>query len=98
MTETYIELICQEAIKTYGEQSQKFVAIEEMAELTKELIKDYRGIGNIKNIIEEIADAKIMIKQLEIIYGKDLIDLVTQEKIDRLDQRMSDGIGKIKSR
>lgn len=40
----------------YGDNIAKCYAVEEMAELAKELIKDIRGIGNRENIIEEIAD------------------------------------------
>ena len=34
--------IFEEAIETYGADLQKQVAIEEMAELTKEICKDFR--------------------------------------------------------
>ena len=44
----------------YGLEKQKLKAIEEMAELTKALLKDDK-----KNIVEEIADVEIMIVQLK---------------------------------
>lgn len=41
---------------TFGEDNQIIVAIEELAELQKELTKWIRGKGHICNIAEEIAD------------------------------------------
>lgn len=56
---------------TYGLNPQIDIAIEEMAELTKELLK-YRRAGysneaadRAKNIVEELADVQIMILQIE---------------------------------
>lgn len=81
--------IFEKAIETYGADLQKQVAIEEMAELTKEICKDFRGKGNREHIIEEIADVDIMLQQLMIMY-----DITTEEmlnavgiKIARLDER-----------
>ena len=82
--------IFEKAIEVYGADLQKQVAIEEMAELTKEICKDFRVKGNREHIIEEIADVLIMMSQLEIIYDiktKELID-VTENKIKRLDERL----------
>lgn len=82
--------IFEKAIETYGADLQKQVAIEEMAELTKEICKEFRGKGNREHIIEEIADVDIMLQQLMIMY-----DITTEEmlnavgiKIARLDKRL----------
>lgn len=61
--------IMKSAIKTFGPQLQTVVAIEEMSELQKELTKFLRGNGKKKNLTEEVADALIMITQIQIIYG-----------------------------
>lgn len=58
-----------EAIKTFGKDSQCKIAIEEMAELTKEICKNFRGSDNVDHIAEEIADVKIILMQLEIIFN-----------------------------
>lgn len=58
-----------EAIKTFGKDSQCKIAIEEMAELTKEICKNFRGFDNVDHIAEEIADVKIILMQLEIIFN-----------------------------
>ena len=89
MTIGEIMTIFEKAIETYGADLQKQVAIEEMAELTKEICKDFRGKGNREHIAEDIADVLIMMSQLEIIYDiktKELMD-ITDNKIKRLDER-----------
>ncbi len=72
--------VLEKAIEVYGKDLQKQVAIEEMAELTKEICKDFRGKGNREHIIEEIADVCIMLDQLMIIY-----DIETNEMLDEID-------------
>ena len=72
--------ILEKAIEVYGADLQKQVAIEEMAELTKEICKDLRGKGNREHIIEEMADVCIMLDQLMIIY-----DIETNEMLDEID-------------
>jgi|WetSurMetagenome_2_1015567.scaffolds.fasta_scaffold03545_12 hypothetical protein len=87
-----------EAIKRWGIESQSFMAIEEMAELTKALSKIYRECGQkqIENVIEEIADVKIMLEQMEMIYEpiaeksdiKKLVAEARESKLYRLAQRL----------
>lgn len=62
-------------IDRYGESAQVDIAIEEMSELTKALLKYRRNDEYIyrrnelrKDIIEEIADVSIMLEQLKIIF------------------------------
>ena len=65
----YIELI-QTIAKSYGKEKQVLQAVEEMAELQKELIKNVnRNKDNKKEIILEIADVEIMLMQLVDIYN-----------------------------
>lgn len=72
--------VLEKAIEVYGADLQKQVAIEEMAELTKEICKDFRGKGNREHIIEEMADVCIMLDQLMIIY-----DIKTNEMLGEID-------------
>ena len=86
--------ILQEAIKKYGVNSQCNVCIEEMSELTKELLKLRRESTQAgykkrrKNIEEEIADVQIMLDQMKMIFG----DTTGWEefKVNRLKERMED--------
>lgn len=78
------------AVAKFGLESQILMAIEEMSELTKALLKliryvDYRqGDGNaiVENINEERADVTIMLKQLEAVFGKN--DKMMEKKLVHL--------------
>ena len=83
------ESIYTNALITYGEVVQMVVAVEELSECQKEICKFLRGYGSASNLAEEIADATIMLEQLQYIFG--LNNLVCQkmdEKIGRLDERL----------
>jgi hypothetical protein len=56
-----------DAISFFGKEKQELKAIEEMAELIKALCKKTLG-GDVKPVLEEIADVEIMLEQLKIIY------------------------------
>lgn len=74
--------IYKRMIEKFGKEAQTIVAIEELSELQKALCKCLRGEDNFSNVIEEIADVKIMLEQLELIYDCDL--LVIQEMAKKL--------------
>jgi hypothetical protein len=84
--------ILQKAIKKYGVNNQCDVWIEEMSELTKELLKLRRESTQAgfqkrrENIKEEIANVQIMLDQMRIIFG----DTSEQEefKVNRLRERL----------
>ena len=82
----------EKAIETYGKDMQLTVAVEELSELIKEICKCKRGSNNLENIIEEMADCYIMLKQLEIIFDIDYNDIVMirNNKIDRLAKRLEE--------
>lgn len=79
-----------QAINKYGEDMQLNIAIEEFAELTKEICKYKRGADNISNITEEMADCYIMLEQIKIVFNLESKDIRKKmnEKINRLKQRM----------
>lgn len=81
--------VLKTALVTYGIDMQRAVAIEEMAELTKELVKDKRGQDNLDHIIEEIADVEIMLAQLKLHYeiGRE-VQFEIIEKVKRLANRL----------
>ena len=77
------------ALATYGFDMQRLVAIEEMSELIKELVKEKRGADNLEHIIEEIADVEIMLAQLKMYYGiKEDVQYEVNEKVVRLAGRL----------
>ena len=82
--------ILEKAIEVYGADLQKQVAIEEMAELTKEICKDFRGKGNREHILEEIVDVSIMLEQLQIMYGISISEMfrAVESKVKILEERL----------
>ena len=69
--EKYIKII-QDIVNKYSKEEQVLQAIEEMSELTKELIKNInRNKQNETEIILEVADVEIMLAQLILIYDTD---------------------------
>ena len=85
--------IFKKAIETYGADMQLNVAIEEFAELTKEICKYKRGMNNTEAIVEEMADCCIMFNQMLLIFGIDITTVadVMDYKIKRLDNRLKQG-------
>jgi len=82
-----MDSVCKSADEKFGVDAQVFMAIEEMAELMKELSKAYPGKNNGDEIRSEIADVEIMMMQMRYIFDiKDAgsIDDIKQEKLARL--------------
>lgn len=78
------------ALKDWGKEPQMMQVIEEMAELTKEILKNInRKKDNIAEIIEETADVEIMLGQLKCCYGieKQVADYKA-EKMQKIDDRL----------
>ena len=74
----------------FGNRKQTIKAIEELSELAASLARDLM-IGDLRNsTIEEIADVKIMIAQLEYLVG-DSVNVAVEQKIKRTLKRIEDG-------
>ena len=62
--------IVAKVLKYKGKDFAVLCAVEEMAELTKNLLKDInRGKGDMDEVFEEICDVYITLEYLKIIYG-----------------------------
>lgn len=91
------DVVFRRCICEYGTQSQIDMAIEEMSELTKALLKWRRAKGAEltaarDNIIDEIADVRIMCRQMEILFQAEdeverRMDFKTERQRKRLDER-----------
>ncbi len=79
-------------IDPYGHESQKMMLLEEMAELQKEICKEFRGELNKEAITEEVADVLIMLEQVQMMYDISDIRLreITSEKLVRQLRRIVD--------
>ena len=77
-------------LERFGPVPQTMKAIEEMAELIKELSKDINDhLSNNAPVIDEIADVQITLWQMQILYGVDSVQDRIQFKLNRLKERMN---------
>ncbi len=87
-----IDPVLKRALKTWGEQAQMMMVVEEMSELMKEILKNIcRHKDNIDQIIEETADVEIMLAQLKENYQIfDRVEAYKTEKIKLIAKRLDD--------
>lgn len=84
--------LLQECYEFWGEDAQLRMVIEEMAELTKEICKWFRGDNNYSALMKETVDVLIMVNQLLVIAKfpesdfKNLIKL----KLSRIERRLNE--------
>lgn len=81
MTQEREAAILEGAISKFGTVAQILKAVEELGELSVELARDLHGLGSTEAIREEMADAFIMLNQLELIFGD-----VTEIEIAKLER------------
>ena len=87
------KVIIKKIVDTYNNNSiQQVIAMEEMAELQKEISKYLRGHGNKEALTEEMADVLIMIEQLKLIHNISEDDLEEEIifKLIRMNERMEE--------
>ena len=79
------EKILRAAILKYGKGPQQLKAIEELSELIRALAR----ADDRENLAEEMADVRIMLDQLELIFGNhELVRQYEVRKLKRLDERV----------
>ena len=84
--------IYERAVKTWGKEPQMLQVIEEMSELTKEILKNVnRKKDNIDELIEETADVEIMLEQLKCCYGiKSQVEEYKAGKLLKIERRLDE--------
>lgn len=85
--------VYQDAITKWGETAQLDQMVEEMAELTLAISKykrqfndsllDYQKSGVMENLYTEIADVKLMIEEMEYMFGKENVDKAYQKQVEK---------------
>lgn len=82
--------VLQTALDTYGIDKQLDIAIEEMAELTKAIIKHrrYASFETYENFCEEVADVAIMLEQIILSTKCDKVETYAMAKVARLKHRL----------
>ena len=80
------------ALKKFGVDAQDDIAIEEMSELTKAIIKNrrYRNFETMENLYEELADVFIMMEQVLMSLDKDRVQNYINSKLERLNERLGE--------
>lgn len=90
--------IYRQCLEAYGDLAQMDMAIEEMSELMKALLKWRRATQNLQakgilrtNIVEEIADVKIMMRQMELLFDcEEEVASWIDHKVERQVGRLSE--------
>ena len=84
--------IMQNAVRKYGVDAQDDIAIEEMSELTKAIIKNrrYKTFATLESIYEELADVYIMLEQIMMSLDKDRVQSYVNSKLERLNERLGE--------
>ena len=84
--------IYKRALKTWGKEPQMLQVIEEMSELTKEILKNInRKKDNINELIEETADVEIMLEQLKCCYNiKEQVETYKAQKLLKIEKRLDE--------
>ena len=96
MSEVKREVVLKKALKVYGEPAQLMMLQEEMGELIQQVSKIYREKSIFSEIVDEIADVRIMIDQLILILQSKnkkrqvLMEIKEREKFKI--QRLSDNL------
>ena len=78
--------VYRQARDVFGAQAQLVVALEELSEAQKEICKFLRGKGDLDHLTEEIADAQIMLEQVQMLCGID--PWAVQEQMDSKIRRL----------
>ena len=91
--------VYQDAITKWGETAQLDQMVEEMAELTLAISKykrqfndsllDYQKVGVMENLYVEIADVKMMIEQMEYMFGQENVDKAYQKQMEKLKRELN---------
>lgn len=76
--------ILETALDFFGYEAQKKKAIEELGELTVELARELNGQGDLDALRGELADAFVMLNQMEMIFGD--VTEIEVAKLERLER------------
>lgn len=89
MTAADRESIYRKALAAWGADTQINQCMEEFGEATAALNRYRRGRGTDLEAAEEVADAAIMVDQMTILFGADLVGAIKQQKLERLQHALN---------
>lgn len=79
-----------EAVEKWGIEAQADMAEEECAEFIAASKHHRRDKVPVEDVIDELADIRIMFEQLSLFFGRDVVEERVQEKMDRLRERLEE--------
>lgn len=79
---------CQLALAIWGHEAQTDMMLEEAGELIVVLQRVKRGRAGAADVIDELADVAIMLKQMSLIHGEGAVAARIEEKRQRLERRI----------
>lgn len=84
----------KEIVEHYGKETQTFVAMEELSELSQALSKSMRGEDARRQILEEMADVYITLAEQRYIHDISLGEVLTvmEIKLNRMKERMHESV------
>jgi NTP pyrophosphatase (non-canonical NTP hydrolase) len=86
-----INKICNQALSFFGHEAQVRQAQEECAELIVALSHLSRGRETLEEVASEIADVEIMMTQMRVVCGNNLVETAKAEKLSRLRRILEGG-------
>ena len=97
-----LEEISNSLIEKFGAENQIIKAISELGELVQALA-DHQcnqlascSMGSKEHrVLEEIADVKIMLNQLEILFGREKVDAKLEWKIGYIEKMLEETLDKV---
>lgn len=82
--------IFKHAIKSYGVEAQAMKAVEECSEFVNAYAKTFCGRATAQDVVDEIADVTIMMRQMALVFGKEEVEQRIKFKVERLKNRMGE--------
>lgn len=81
--------IYERAVSIFGEMHQKRKCIEELGELITAICHYQDGRISLEDLASEVADVEIMMSQMRVIIGDELINIARRNKMERLRETLS---------
>lgn len=79
-----------DAVEVFGEEAQYHKAGEECSELSAEISRYMNGLSTDADLISELADVIVMIRQLERMVDSDILSRSVAYKMDRLRDKINE--------
>lgn len=83
-----VQQLCEEAVMLWGVDAQIDMAIEECGELIVALNHYRRGRVGYREVLQEVADVKILVEQMASLFGREPLKDIYSNKVTKLATRL----------